>query len=209
MQHLPPSMPPLPSPTSTSILERHLLPNLCRPSRLTAHRSTMPSAAGTNKRKAGAGGGAAGVLAKRVTKMQRWLDWRVRVTIDSNNRTIVGNLLAFDRYMNLVLQDSEEFRIIAGKGGKPDREQKRALNGVVVLRGEQVLSICPEAPPSTLKGATGAGAGAADGGVPAGNGVATAVGRGVGLGAAAAGLSAAPVPGMGAPAAAQMRPGAQ
>ncbi|OLP92533.1 Small nuclear ribonucleoprotein-associated protein B [Symbiodinium microadriaticum] len=63
------------------------------------------------------------VLAKmsgRNTRMAQWLDYRVRVTI-SDARMLVGTFMAFDKYMNVVLADCEEFRKIKpAQGPKAD-----------------------------------------------------------------------------------------
>ena len=104
------------------------------------------------------------------------------------------------RYMNMVLADCEEFRKVRSKDGENEREEKKIL-GFVVLRGENVMSFTPEAPPAATS--------AANKNVMAtGPGKAAAAGRGGGaaLGGAGGGLQA-PLRGVGGPAAAQMQPG--
>lgn len=81
-----------------------------------------------------------------------YINWRLRVHL-SDTRVLRGTLLAFDRHMNLVLADCEEYRTIRGKKENPDREEKRSL-GLVVLRGENVISVHAEAPPLPKVGIT-------------------------------------------------------
>ncbi|EZG56488.1 putative small nuclear ribonucleoprotein associated protein, partial [Gregarina niphandrodes] len=89
----------------------------------------------------------------RSSRLQQWIGFRVRVTLH-DGRMLVGVLMAFDRHMNLVLSDTEEFRLVKKKHtaaatasnpkGNP-QELKRVL-GLIMLRGEGVVSFVPEAP---------------------------------------------------------------
>jgi len=73
----------------------------------------------------------------------------MRITI-LDGRQLVGRFLAFDRHMNLVLGDAEEFRRLPPKKGVPDadRDVRRPL-GLVLVRGEEVISLTVEGPPPT------------------------------------------------------------
>ena len=54
--------------------------------------------------------------------------------------------MAFDRHMNIVLGDAEEFRKIKAKKGtgiSEEKEEKRAL-GLIILRGDSVVSLTIE-----------------------------------------------------------------
>jgi small nuclear ribonucleoprotein B and B' len=79
------------------------------------------------------------------------INWRLKVTIN-DGRAFIGQMLAFDRHMNLVLADCEEFRRVRPKKkpgeseAGPEQEIKRAL-GLVILRGETVVSLSVEGPP--------------------------------------------------------------
>jgi small nuclear ribonucleoprotein B and B' len=81
------------------------------------------------------------------------INWRLKVTIN-DGRTLTGQMLAFDRHMNLVLADCEEFRRVRpkkkpGEESAPEQEMKRAL-GLVILRGETVVSLSVEGPPPVV-----------------------------------------------------------
>lgn len=83
------------------------------------------------------------------SKFWQWIDYRVRCTIN-DNRMLVGTFLAFDKHLNIVIADTEEFRRIKPKKkGDPEREIKRPL-GLLVLRGENIVSISAEAPPNNV-----------------------------------------------------------
>ncbi|ESK87961.1 small nuclear ribonucleoprotein b and b [Moniliophthora roreri MCA 2997] len=87
-------------------------------------------------------------------KMLGLINWRLKVTIN-DGRSLVGQMLAFDRHMNLVLADCEEFRRVRPKkkpgdeSTPPEQEMKRTL-GLVILRGETVVSLSVEGPPPVV-----------------------------------------------------------
>lgn len=65
-----------------------------------------------------------------------------------DGRQLVGRFMAFDRHMNLVLGDAEEFRKLPPKKGSGDaeRESRRPL-GFLLVRGEEIISLTVEGPP--------------------------------------------------------------
>mmetsp|Transcript_62231 Transcript_62231/g.133820 ORF Transcript_62231/g.133820 Transcript_62231/m.133820 type:complete len:192 (+) Transcript_62231:121-696(+) len=137
-------------------------------------------------------------MSGRNTRMAQWLDYRVRVTI-SDQRMLVGTFMAFDKYMNVVLADCEEFRKIKSKGRKDDEKEVKRTLGFVVLRGETIVSLMAEAPPPT---------GPKKPEIQPGPGRGQVAGRGMPaapLSSAPAGLSG-PVKGVGGPSAIQMQP---
>jgi small nuclear ribonucleoprotein B and B' len=136
----------------------------------------------------------------------------MRVTLQ-DSRQLVGQMLAYDRHMNLVLADTEEFRRVKRKQNKAAapggssagqsvvQEEKRTL-GLVIVRGAHIISLTVESPPpadpSARLGKTTTGGIAST--LQAGPGVARPAGRGaaapISLAGPAAGVGgAAPPPG--------------
>ncbi|KDO30803.1 hypothetical protein SPRG_04704 [Saprolegnia parasitica CBS 223.65] len=136
------------------------------------------------------------MVMNKSSKMLNYINYRMKVTL-ADGRVLIGTFMAFDKHMNLVLGDCEEFRTLKNKvknatsaSLKEERVQKRML-GLVLLRGENVVSLTVESPPPAHE-AEGLGI--------MGPGVARAAGRG--LPAAPLGVPmglAAPMRGIGGP----------
>ena len=58
-------------------------------------------------------------MSGRQSKFLMWINYRIRVTIQ-DSRVLIGTFLAFDKHMNLVLADTEEYSHIKSKNKKPN-----------------------------------------------------------------------------------------
>ena len=86
-------------------------------------------------------------MSVRQSKFLQWINYRVKVTL-SETRNLVGSFIAFDKHMNVVLSDTEEFLKLKSKEkGKPDKDVKRSL-GLVLVRGDSIISFSAESSPS-------------------------------------------------------------
>lgn len=75
-------------------------------------------------------------------RMQTLVNTRIQVTLP-DARKITGRLIAFDKYMNLVISESEELR----KYRKKEESSEKRILGLVVLRGDEIVSIIPASAP--------------------------------------------------------------
>lgn len=129
-----------------------------------------------------------------------------------DGRQMAGQMLAFDKHMNLVLADTEEFRRVKRKPNKSaapgsaepafvETEEKRTL-GLTIIRGAHVVSSTVEGPPpadpAARLGKDAGGPGAAAPSISSGPGISRPAGRGMptGLTGPAAGVGG---PGFGFP----------
>ncbi|KJP89851.1 hypothetical protein AK88_00562 [Plasmodium fragile] len=85
------------------------------------------------------------------SRLENWLQYRVRVTV-SDTRYFVGTFLSYDRHMNIVLVDAEEFRRVKSQENS-SKEIKRVI-GLILIRGENIVSFTAERAPVNKKSMT-------------------------------------------------------
>ncbi|KAF2015949.1 Sm-like ribonucleo protein [Aaosphaeria arxii CBS 175.79] len=141
--------------------------------------------------------------ANRQGKMQNLINYRMKVTLQ-DGRQMAGQMLAFDKHMNLVLADTEEFRRTRRKTGKAapgatqqitETEERRAI-GLTIVRGANVVSLSVDGPPPADPAArlgNAPGATSTSAALASGPGVARPAGRGIPVGLTG------PAPGVGGP----------
>ncbi|KAI0600261.1 like-Sm domain-containing protein [Biscogniauxia sp. FL1348] len=145
-------------------------------------------------------------MSNKQGKMAGYINYRMKVTL-VDGRQMSGQMLAFDKHMNLVLADTDEFRRIKRKQAKSaapgassssatqtvETEEKRTL-GLTIVRGAHIVSLsvesAPPADPSTRLGKS------TPGGLPTGLTSGPGVSRPAGRGAAPTSL-AGPAAGVG------------
>ncbi|KAK6516247.1 hypothetical protein TWF506_006156 [Arthrobotrys conoides] len=148
-------------------------------------------------------------MAHKQGKMANLINYRMRVTLN-DSRQLTGTLLAFDKHMNVVLADTEEFRRTKRKATKSNPnapttevEEKRTL-GLIILRGMTIVSLSVEGPPTETPASrlpVGSGAGTSQTPIQPGPGIARPAGRGlpIGMGQPPSGFGAPPTGMPGAP----------
>lgn len=97
------------------------------------------------------------VLVKHNSRLSDLVGYRLRV-LTQDGRVYIGELMAFDKHMNLILSDCVEERIpkqqqlkLNGKDANKDAQVEKRTLGLVILRGEHVLTTIVQDKPLLTK----------------------------------------------------------
>lgn len=77
---------------------------------------------------------------QKRNRLQTLLHCRIRVSL-TDGRFIIGQLLAYDRYMNIVMVECEETRAVKTKSSSAQMASITRSLGMVVIRGEIISSL--------------------------------------------------------------------
>jgi len=98
------------------------------------------------------------MVAAKGGRIGQFVGYRMRVTI-GDGRTLVGKFMAYDRHLNMVLSEAEEWRALGQNRGRKRKAESAARDGaevaqvrrplgMVILHGSEVVSVQVESGPT-------------------------------------------------------------